>query len=102
MRIAREGFPYILAPALLSIILLAVGYWYVAIPFVLLAAFMAYFFRDPKRDPPSDPNVIVAPADGRVTRVSQLAPGRDDSSTLISIFLSPWMCTLIDRPLPAR
>ncbi|MFN2512424.1 MAG: phosphatidylserine decarboxylase family protein [Pyrinomonadaceae bacterium] len=89
MRIAREGFPYVLTPALLSFILLAVGYWYVAIPFVLLTAFMAYFFRDPMRDPPVDPNVIVAPADGRVTRVSQLAPGRDDSSTLISIFLSP-------------
>ncbi|MCA1575635.1 MAG: phosphatidylserine decarboxylase [Acidobacteria bacterium] len=89
MRIAREGLPYILAPALLSIILLAVGYWYVAIPFVLLATFMTYFFRDPKRDPPDDANVIVAPADGRVTRVSQLAPGHEDSSTLISIFLSP-------------
>jgi phosphatidylserine decarboxylase len=89
LRIAREGFPYILIPALLSIIPLALGYWFVAIPFVLLAAFMTYFFRDPKRDPPTDPNVIVAPADGRVTRVGQLAPGQGDSSTLISIFLSP-------------
>ena len=88
MRLAREGLPYILTPALLSIILLAVGYWYVAIPFVLLSGFMAYFFRDPKRVPPSDPNVIVSPADGRVTRVTQLAPG-GNSSTLISIFLSP-------------
>jgi phosphatidylserine decarboxylase len=89
LRIAREGFAYILVPALLAIVLLAVGYWYVAILFALLAAFMAYFFRDPKRNPPSDPNVIVSPADGRVTRVSQLAPGSEDSSTLISIFLSP-------------
>lgn len=89
MRIAREGFPYILAPSLLSIILLVVGFWYVAVPFVLLAAFMAYFFRDPRRVPPHDPNVIVAPADGKVTRVSQLAPDSLDSPTLISIFLSP-------------
>jgi phosphatidylserine decarboxylase len=89
LRIATQGLPYILTPALISIIPLAIGYWYVAIPFLLLAAFMAYFFRDPKREPPIDPNVIVAPADGKVTRVSQLDPGRDDSSTLISIFLSP-------------
>lgn len=89
MRIVREGIPYILAPTLLSIILLAVGYWYVTLPFMLLAAFMAFFFRDPKRRLPADPNVIVAPADGRVTRVSPLEPGRDNSSTLISIFLSP-------------
>ncbi len=89
LRIAREGLPYILTPAVLSIILLAIGYWYVAIPFVLLTGFMAYFFRDPKRDPPSDPNVIVSPADGKVTRVSQLAPGDVNSSTIVSIFLSP-------------
>lgn len=89
MRIVREGFPYILVPALLSIILLALSYWYVAISFVLLTAFMAYFFRDPKRNPPDDPNVVVSPADGKVTRVSELAPGQGNSSTLISIFLSP-------------
>jgi phosphatidylserine decarboxylase len=89
LRIVREGFPYILVPALLSIILLALSYWYVAISFVLLTAFMAYFFRDPKRNPPDDPNVVVSPADGKVTRVSELAPGQGNSSTLISIFLSP-------------
>lgn len=89
MRIVREGFPYILVPALLSIILLALSYWYVAISFVLLTAFMAYFFRDPKRNPPDDPNVVVSPADGKVTRVSELAPGQGNSSILISIFLSP-------------
>jgi phosphatidylserine decarboxylase len=89
LRIVREGFPYILVPALLSIILLALSYWYVAISFVLLTAFMAYFFRDPKRNPPDDPNVVVSPADGKVTRVSELAPGQGNSSILISIFLSP-------------
>jgi phosphatidylserine decarboxylase len=50
---------------------------------------MAYFFRDPKRNPPDDPNVVVSPADGKVTRVSELAPGQGNSSILISIFLSP-------------
>src|SRR5688500_6233114 len=49
---------------------------------------MAYFFRDPHRVPPDDPNVVVAPADGRVTRVKPVAsePG---SPTVVSIFLSP-------------
>jgi phosphatidylserine decarboxylase len=50
---------------------------------------MIYFFRDPTRRPPSDPDVIVSPADGRVTRVTTLAPGEERSSTLVSIFLSP-------------
>jgi phosphatidylserine decarboxylase len=89
LSIVRDGIPYILAPALLSIILLAVGYWYAALPFVLLSAFMGFFFRDPKRVPPEDPNCIVAPADGRIMRVSSLAGDREHSGTLISIFLSP-------------
>ncbi len=74
---------------MLAVILSAAGYWYVALIFLVVAGFMAFFFRDPKREPPADPDVVVAPADGRVTRVSALAPGRDDSSTLVSIFLSP-------------
>lgn len=94
MSIARDGLPYILIPAVISIILLALGYWfavvylYVAIPFILVTAFMAYFFRDPRRDPPQDQTLVVAPADGKVTRVGAIADN-SDSPTLISIFLSP-------------
>ena len=51
---------------------------------------MAYFFRDPRRVPPQDPNVVVAPADGRVTRIKTLASDNGDSSTFVSIFLSPF------------
>lgn len=89
MRIAREGFPYILTLALPAIALLAFGYWKLALVFVLLAFVMAFFFRDPKRHPPSDANVVVAPADGRVTRVSPVAPEESNSPMLVSIFLSP-------------
>jgi phosphatidylserine decarboxylase len=94
LSIAREGLPYILIPAVVSLVLLALGYWYaaiygyVAIPFVLVTAFMAYFFRDPRRDPPQDHAAVVAPADGRVTRVGAIAD-TPDSPTLVSIFLSP-------------
>jgi phosphatidylserine decarboxylase len=86
---ARDGYPYIIIPGLLAIILFAFGYWPVALPFLVLAAFMAYFFRDPQRSAPGDANVIVSPADGRVTRVRLLAPEGADSPTVVSIFLSP-------------
>ena len=86
---AREGLPYILIPLLLAIIPFALGYWPVALIFVALAAFMAYFFRDPSRTSPSEAGVIVSPADGRVTRVRALIPDDPDSSMVISIFLSP-------------
>jgi phosphatidylserine decarboxylase len=67
----------------------ALGYWWLALPLVLLAAFMAYFFRDPHRIAPDDPSVVVAPADGRVTRVGSIAPGQADAPNVVSIFLSP-------------
>ncbi|HEU4478369.1 MAG TPA: phosphatidylserine decarboxylase family protein [Pyrinomonadaceae bacterium] len=88
MIIAREGLPYILIPAAILIVVLALGYWYVAIPIALVTAFMLYFFRDPRREPPQDSQVVVAPADGKVTRVSTIADA-PDSPTLVSIFLSP-------------
>ncbi len=50
---------------------------------------MAFFFRDPQRKPPADANVVVSPADGRVTRVRKITPEEYDSPTLVSIFLSP-------------
>jgi phosphatidylserine decarboxylase len=51
---------------------------------------MAFFFRDPKRQPPADPNVVVAPADGRVTRVQRLQGESTAAATVVSIFLSPF------------
>ena len=89
MSIAREGLAYILIPAIVSIVLLVLGLWYVAAVFILITAFMLYFFRDPQREPPADPNAVVAPADGRVTRVTNVTSGAGNSPTLVSIFLSP-------------
>ncbi|MEP6635212.1 MAG: phosphatidylserine decarboxylase family protein [Acidobacteriota bacterium] len=102
MSIAREGWPYILAPLILAIVLVALGYWYVALAFVLIALFMAYFFRDPKRDPPQDSDAVVSPADGLVTRVSILNPETETSSTLISIFLSPLDVHINRSPIAGR
>ena len=88
MSIAREGIPFILAPLVVSIATAILGLWYVTLFFLIIAAFMAFFFRDPTRIPPEDPKLVVAPADGRVTRVKPVTnePG---SATVVSIFLSP-------------
>jgi phosphatidylserine decarboxylase len=73
--------------------LLVAGFlWWLATPFfaglaLLFAAFFLWFFRDPERVIPSDPGLIVSPADGKVTEISstQLEQQR---CTRISIFLS--------------
>ena len=102
MRIAREGFIYIAIPAVIAAMLLVLNYWIVAIPFVIIFAFMIFFFRDPRRQPPVEPDVIVAPADGRVTRVAALAPNDLESPTLVSIFLSPFDVHINRSPIAGR
>jgi len=79
----------VLVPLVLMLVLSLLGFWYVGIVFGLVAAFMAYFFRDPKRATPTDQDLVVSPADGRVTRVKKVEEGNERSATLVSIFLSP-------------
>ena len=101
MSIVRESIPYIVVPLLLAVAATVFGFWYVGLLLLLLALFMAYFFRDPKREPPSDPNVVVSPADGRITRIESAA-GQANSPTLISIFLSPLDVHINRAPIPGK
>jgi phosphatidylserine decarboxylase len=89
VRIAREGIFYVLVPAALAVVMLLLSLWPLALLLAILAAFMAFFFRDPDRQSPNDPGAVVAPADGRVTRVRPVNEGVDGSATVVSIFLSP-------------
>jgi phosphatidylserine decarboxylase len=88
MSIVREGYPFILVPLIVAVVTVVLGLWYVGLLFLIVTAFMAYFFRDPHRVPPDDPKLVVAPADGRVTRIKP-ATDEPDSGTVVSIFLSP-------------
>ena len=101
LRIVRESIPYIIVPSLIGVAAAALGFWYVAAFLFLIALFMAFFFRDPKRVPPSDPDVVVSPADGRVTRIGPSIDGTD-SPTVISIFLSPLDVHINRSPIPGK
>ncbi|PYS94170.1 MAG: phosphatidylserine decarboxylase family protein [Acidobacteria bacterium] len=86
----RDGLPFVLIPLGCAFLATAFGYWWLALPLILLAAFMAFFFRDPQRTVPGEANIVVAPADGRVTRVGPIVPAQPDSPNVVSIFLSPF------------
>jgi phosphatidylserine decarboxylase len=88
--VVKDGIPFVLVPALLAILAAAFGFWGGAFVLFLLAAFMAYFFRDPERAAPNDSSLVVAPADGRVTRVEKLDAADPRSPSVVSIFLSPF------------
>jgi len=82
---AKEGLPFILVALAIAGLLAIPGWWIGVSIFVLIAAFLAYFFRDPHRNVPSNGGVILAAADGRVTRITE-----DGNGTLISVFMSPF------------
>ena len=80
----KEGFPFVIVPLVLALIFGFFQIWIVAALFVLLAAFMAFFFRDPHREVPQGNDIIISAADGRVTRIDESEAGK-----LVSVFLSP-------------
>ncbi|HEX8398095.1 MAG TPA: phosphatidylserine decarboxylase family protein [Pyrinomonadaceae bacterium] len=85
---AREGIPFVLIGLFIAIAFIFAGIWWLAVVFIALAAFTAYFFRDPDREIANEENLVVSAADGRVTRIEKLNPENDDSPNVVSVFLS--------------
>jgi len=104
MRIDRAGFPFIAAAIAPAALLVAVRRYALAAPFAALGGFMAYFFRDPDRDVPTDPGLVVSPADGRVMMAGP-SDGRwspPGSWKQITIFLSPMDVHVNRAPVSGR
>jgi len=64
--IVGEGYRFIGAALALAALLGVTVHPYAAIPFVVLALYFAYFFRNPARTIPEDESLVVSPADGTV------------------------------------
>ncbi|CAN5160310.1 phosphatidylserine decarboxylase family protein [soil metagenome] len=80
----KEGLPFIIVPLLLAVVCAIFNYWIIAALFVALALFMMYFFRDPQRTIPTEADIVVSAADGKVTRIEDREDGK-----FVSVFLSP-------------
>src|ERR1700675_3320204 len=83
----RDGYLYALALATAAVLIgwFAKPAW--ALAPLALAAFFLWFFRDPERVIPQDPEAIVSPGDGKVTDAS-IVMVDGEKRTRISIFLS--------------
>jgi phosphatidylserine decarboxylase len=104
MKIDRAGFPFIAAALVPAAALAATRRYALSAPFAVLGAFMVYFFRDPERQVPQDPDVVVSPADGRVMIAGpsdqRWAPPGDWKQ--VTIFLSPMDVHMNRAPVAGR
>lgn len=90
-RIDPAGLPFVVGALAIALVVGAVFTWAVSLPFLVLAAFLLFFFRDPERHSDSGPDAVLAPADGRVLIAGPALPDAAPPGEWqqVSIFLSP-------------
>ena len=97
----KEAYRFAIPPIVLGVLALGFGWYWAAGILIFLGLFVFYFFRDPERTIPSDPSVIVSPADGRVVMiVDELLDGK--MGHRISIFLAIWNVHVQRSPYVGR
>jgi phosphatidylserine decarboxylase len=97
MKVAREGVVFIVIAWLLALGALWMGAtrqspgWYIAaVPLLIIAIWVVYFFRDPERTGDRGEHLVVSPADGLVVMVTDVAEPAfiAGTATRISIFMN--------------
>jgi phosphatidylserine decarboxylase len=104
--ISPEGYPFIGAFALASLIL----FWlWTPLGWIgaVLTIWCVLFFRDPPRVTPMRDGVVVAPADGRISMVTSAAPPHelglgDKLLPRVSIFMSVFDCHINRSPATGK
>ncbi len=96
-----DGYKFAAAPLLFGMVALGFHWNWLGGVLLVLGAFVLFFFRDPERTPPSDPELIVSPADGRVMEVVEEARG-ECPGRRISVFLSIFDVHVNRAPVAGR
>ncbi|MEM7067816.1 MAG: phosphatidylserine decarboxylase [Pseudomonadota bacterium] len=104
--IHKEGYPFIAAFAVLTLIL---GWiwdplFYVG---VALTIWCALFFRDPKRVTPVNDELVISPADGKVSHVGNVVPPAelglgDEPMMRVSVFMNVFNCHVNRAPMRGK
>jgi phosphatidylserine decarboxylase len=79
VKFAREGFPFIAIAAILALAALILATrrggwpaWALTVVMVIVAVWVAYFFRDPERTGERGARVVTSPADGKVVLITEV------------------------------
>ncbi len=103
----REGYPFVLGAAAITLVL----FWFGLDPLAWVAAVLtlwcAYFFRDPERVTPTRKGLVISPADGRISAITEVIPPPEldlerEPHTRISVFMNVFDVHVNRAPLEAR
>ncbi|WP_273754386.1 phosphatidylserine decarboxylase [Bartonella sp. MM73XJBT.G] len=101
--IHKEGYPFIVAFFVISLIL---GWIWSPLFWcgLVLTVWCIYFFRDPDRVIPLNPNWVISPADGHISFVESCVPPEElglgkDEMVRISIFMDVFSCHINRIPI---
>ena len=102
----REGYRFIAAFAVVTVLLFLVSDVLGAIGLVL-TVWCVYFFRDPPRVTPTRAGLVVSPADGVVSAIAPAVPPAElglgaEPRTRISVFMNVFDCHVNRAPVAGR
>ena len=104
--IHREGYPFVAAFAVLTLVL---GWIWDPLFYLGLALtiWCALFFRDPKRVTPVSDELVISPADGKVSHVGAVVPPKelglgDEPMLRISVFMNVFNCHVNRAPMKGK
>jgi phosphatidylserine decarboxylase len=101
--IHREGYPFIALFAGVNLLAFLIATW-LGIVLLPLTIWCIAFFRDPERNTPTAPGLIVSPADGKLLPIVEAAPppelGLGDAPRVrLSIFMNVFNVHVNRNPL---
>lgn len=102
----KEGYPFV---AIFFVASLILGWIFEPLFWIgmVLTLWCAYFFRDPERVTPQDDDLVVSPADGRVSAIQMTVPPEElhlgtEPMMRISIFMNVFNCHVNRSPMRGR
>ncbi|MCQ2004750.1 phosphatidylserine decarboxylase [Rhizobium sp. NRK18] len=102
----KEGYPFVAAFFVASLVL---GWLFKPLFWIglILTLWCAYFFRDPERMTPQDDDLVISPADGRVSSIQKMVPPAElglgsDEMLRISVFMNVFNCHVNRMPMRGR
>ncbi|SDA46420.1 phosphatidylserine decarboxylase [Sinorhizobium sp. NFACC03] len=99
----KEGYRFV---AIFFVVSLVLGFLWEPLMWIgfVLTAWCAYFFRDPERMTPIDDDLVISPADGRVSSIATVLPPEElnlgsEPMLRVSVFMNVFNCHVNRAPM---